>query len=159
MKTEKSSSNNSTSTNRKVKRKTKIRILTARLLSKYALKILKQQAHQPVDQTVKRKLITYDKVGIKKKDYLLKSKNLPLIMVFRRKFLYGGRQENYFHVKILILVCSNMTCRKFAGKYLPPFHEIFVQEIPIQKCFGPEFFYMSTDFQSFCCTSCDKLDA
>ena len=23
----------------------------------------------------------------------------------------------------------------FAGKYLPPYHEIFVQEIPIQKCF------------------------
>ena len=23
----------------------------------------------------------------------------------------------------------------FAEKYLPPFHEIFVQEIPIQKCF------------------------
>ena len=30
----------------------------------------------------------------------LKSKNLPLIMVFRRKFLYGGRQKNYFQVKI-----------------------------------------------------------
>ena len=23
----------------------------------------------------------------------------------------------------------------FAGKFLPPFHEIFAQEIPIQKCF------------------------
>ena len=37
----------------------------------------------------------------------LKFKNLPLIMVFLRKFLYGGRQKNYFHVKILILVCPN----------------------------------------------------
>ena len=45
----------------------------------------------------------------------------------------------------------------FAEKYLPPFHEIFVQEIPIQKCFGPELFYLSTDFQNVCCTICDKL--
>ena len=27
-----------------------------------------------------------------------------------------------------------------AGKYLPPLHKIFVQEIPIQKCFCPELF-------------------
>ena len=38
---------------------------------------------------------------------ILLSKNLPLIMVFRKKFLYGGRQKNYFNVKILILVCPN----------------------------------------------------
>ena len=35
----------------------------------------------------------------------LLSKNLPLIMVFRRKCLHGGRQKNQFYVKILILVC------------------------------------------------------
>ena len=143
-------------------------------------------------------------------------------MVFHRKFLYGGQQENYFHVKILILVCPNRTCKNFenrrtvfmakmnfeqglcigkgnmimkmhsfrnfylissqvchcchfvmilsnhykyrafkifAGKYLSPLHEIFVQEIPVQKCFWPEPFYLSTDFQTFCCTFCDKLDA
>ena len=28
----------------------------------------------------------------------------------------------------------------FVGKYLPPFHEIFVQEIPLQKCFAQNFF-------------------
>ena len=32
--------------------------------------------------------------------YLLMSKNLPLIMVFRRKFLYGARQKKYFHAGI-----------------------------------------------------------
>ena len=42
-----------------------------------------------------------------------KSKNLPLIMVFCRKFLYGGRQKKYFHVKIFILVCLNRTSKKF----------------------------------------------
>ena len=42
-------------------------------------------------------------------DQVLLSKNLPLIMVFRRKFLYRGRQKKYFHVKILILVCPNRT--------------------------------------------------
>ena len=31
----------------------------------------------------------------------------------------------------------------FAGKVLAPFHEIFVQKIPIQKCFGPELVYLS----------------
>ena len=45
----------------------------------------------------------------------LKSKNLPLIMFFRTKFLYGGRQQNYFHVKILILVCPDRTCKRFEG--------------------------------------------
>ena len=28
-------------------------------------------------------------------------------MVFNQKNLYGGRQKNYIHVKILILVCPN----------------------------------------------------
>ena len=46
----------------------------------------------------------------------LLSKNLPLIMVFRRKFLYGGRQKNYFNVKILILVCPNRTCKIFENR-------------------------------------------
>ena len=35
----------------------------------------------------------------------------------------------------------------FAGQYLHPVHEIFVQKIPIQKCFQPELFYLSTDIQ------------
>ena len=47
---------------------------------------------------------------------LLKSENLPLIMVFRRKFSYGGRQKNYFPVKILILVCPNRTCKNFENR-------------------------------------------
>ena len=46
----------------------------------------------------------------------LLSKNLPLIMVFRRKFLYGGRQKKYFHVKILIIVCPNRTCKNFENR-------------------------------------------
>ena len=41
----------------------------------------------------------------------------------------------------------------FAGKYLPPFHEIFfVQKIPIQKCFDHICFYLSIDFKNFCYT-------
>ena len=37
----------------------------------------------------------------------------------------------------------------FCGKlYLPLFHDIFVQKIPIQECFLPERFYLSTDFQN-----------
>ena len=43
----------------------------------------------------------------------------------------------------------------FAGKYLPPFNEIFVQKIPTR----PELFYLLTDFQNFCSTFCDKLIA
>ena len=35
-------------------------------------------------------------------------------------------------------------------KYLPPFHEILVQKIPIQKCFWLELLNLSTDFQTFC---------
>ena len=30
---------------------------------------------------------------------------------------------------------KELESKSFAGKYLPPFHKIFVQEIPIQKCF------------------------
>ena len=41
----------------------------------------------------------------------LLSKKLSLIMDFRRKFLYGGQQKNYSHVKTLILVCPNRTCK------------------------------------------------
>ena len=48
--------------------------------------------------------------------FALKSKNLPLIMVFLRNFLYWGRQKNYFHVKILILVCPNRTCKNFENQ-------------------------------------------
>ena len=39
-----------------------------------------------------------------------------------------------------------------------PSMRFFVQEIPIQKCIRPDFFYLSTDFQNFCCIFCDKLD-
>ena len=35
----------------------------------------------------------------------------------------------------------------FAGKYLPPLNEIFVQEIPIERCFCPDLFLLLTDFQ------------
>ena len=37
----------------------------------------------------------------------------------------------------------------FAGKYLPPFYEVFVQEIPIQKCFCPELFLFVNRFSNF----------
>ena len=37
----------------------------------------------------------------------------------------------------------------FAGKYLPPFHEIFVQKIPIQKCFDQNFFICQPIFKIF----------
>ena len=37
----------------------------------------------------------------------------------------------------------------FAGKYLPPFHEIFVQEIPIQKMFLTITFLFVNRFSKF----------
>ena len=46
----------------------------------------------------------------------LKSKKLLLIMLFRRKCLYGERQKKYFHVKILIVVCPNRTCKNFENR-------------------------------------------
>ena len=46
------------------------------------------------------------------------------------------------------------------GKYLPPFHEIFCTENPYPEMFLTRtLFYLSTDFQNFCCTFCDKRNA
>ena len=45
-----------------------------------------------------------------------------------------------------ILVSSNHTEITFAGKYLPPFHEIFVQKSPIEKYFWLDLCYLSTRF-------------
>ena len=41
-------------------------------------------------------------------------------------------------MSLMSFLATITKCREFkifAGKYLPPLHEIFVQEIPIQKCF------------------------
>ena len=45
--------------------------------------------------------------------FQLKFKNLPLVMVFNRKFLCGGQMQSYLHVKILIIVCPNRICKNF----------------------------------------------
>ena len=45
-------------------------------------------------------------------------------------------------------------------KYLPPFHERFLYRKSLFKnVLNQNFFYLSTDFQNFCCTFCDKLNA
>ena len=64
--------------------------------------------------------------------YLLKSKNLLLIIVYRKTFLYGGRQENYFHIKILILVCPNWTCKKFENQWTD---KVFILKMNFEKGF------------------------
>ena len=61
----------------------------------------------------KKKKTSLESVNRFQGNWYVKSKNLPLIMFFHRKFLYVVRQKNYFHVKILILVCPNRTCKNF----------------------------------------------
>ena len=39
--------------------------------------------------------------------------------------------------------------KSFAGKYLPPFHEIFVQEIPFQNVFDQNFFICQPIFKIY----------
>ena len=36
-------------------------------------------------------------------------------MAFRRNFVCGGRQESYFHIKILML-CPDKTCKTFENR-------------------------------------------
>ena len=56
----------------------------------------------------------------------VKFKHLPLIMVFRRKILCGGRSESYFHDEILILVCPNRTCKIFENR---PANKVLMAEM------------------------------
>ena len=61
------------------------------------------------------------------------AKNLTLIMVFHRKFLNWGRQKIYFHVKILILVCPNRTCKNFENRLT---NKVFMAKINFDRDFA-----------------------
>ena len=43
-------------------------------------------------------------------------KTLYVIISFRRKFLCGRRQISYLHIKVLIFVCPNRTCKTFENR-------------------------------------------